>query len=41
MTVNDLDLSARKLLVRTSKERKDRLVYLSDSRFIAVLCIPP
>ena len=31
LTVNDLDLPARKLWVRDSKERKDRLVYLSET----------
>jgi site-specific recombinase XerD len=31
LTVKDLDLPARKLWVRESKERKDRLVYLSDT----------
>ncbi len=31
LTAKDLDLPARKLWVRESKERKDRLVYLSDT----------
>lgn len=31
LAVKDLDLPARKLWVRDSKERKDRLVYLSDT----------
>ena len=31
LMVKDLDLRARKLLVRNSKERKDRVVYLSDA----------
>jgi site-specific recombinase XerD len=31
LAVKDLDLPARKLVVRDSKERKDRLVYLSDT----------
>jgi integrase/recombinase XerD len=31
LTVQDLDLDGRKLLVRDSKERKDRQVYLSDT----------
>jgi integrase len=30
LAVKDLDLDGRKLLVRNSKERKDRVVYLSD-----------
>ncbi len=31
LAVSDLDLGGRKLLVRHSKERKDRVVYLSDT----------
>jgi site-specific recombinase XerD len=36
LEVNDLDLSGRKLLVRNSKERKDRVVYLSDTAVAAL-----
>ncbi len=36
LAVNDLDLEGRKLLVRHSKERKDRVVYLSDATVAAL-----
>jgi site-specific recombinase XerD len=36
LTVNDLDLPARKLWVRDSKERRDRLVYLSETAVSAL-----
>ncbi len=36
LNVNDLDLDGRKLLVRDSKERKDRVVYLSDTAVSAL-----
>jgi len=31
LLVNDIDIEARKLFVRISKERKDRVVYISDT----------
>ena len=36
LDVNDLDLTGRKLLVRNSKERKDRVIYLSDTTVAAL-----
>jgi len=36
LDVNDLDLTDRKLLVRNSKERKDRVVYMSDTTAAAL-----
>jgi integrase len=36
LAVADLDLDGRKLLVRHSKERKDRVVYLSDTTVAAL-----
>jgi site-specific recombinase XerD len=36
LTVKDLDLEGRKLLVRDSKERKDRVAYLSDTTVSAL-----
>ncbi len=36
LAVKDLDLPARKLVVRDSKERKDRLVYLSDTAVLTL-----
>jgi site-specific recombinase XerD len=31
LLITDLDITARKILIRNSKERKDRIVYISDS----------
>ena len=36
LLVNDIDIEARKLFVRISKERKDRVVYISDTAAMAL-----
>jgi len=36
LLVNDVDIEARKLFIRNSKERKDRMVYMSNTTVIAL-----
>ena len=36
LLITDLDITARKILIRNSKERKDRIVYISDSVALAL-----
>ncbi|MGD8750076.1 MAG: site-specific integrase [Anaerolineales bacterium] len=36
LRLNDIDLEARKLFIRNSKERKDRIAYMSDTAALAV-----
>jgi integrase/recombinase XerD len=36
LLVNDVDLDGRKLFIRNSKERKDRMVYISDAVTMAL-----
>ncbi len=36
LLVNDIDIEARKIFVRDSKERKDRMVYISDTTAMAL-----
>ena len=36
LRLNDIDMEARKLFIRNSKERKDRIVYMSDTAALAV-----
>ena len=36
LLVDDMDIEARKLFIRNSKERKDRMVYMSDTTVIAL-----
>lgn len=36
LRLNDIDIEARKLFIRNSKERKDRIAYMSDTAALAV-----
>ena len=36
LLVDDVDIEARKLFIRNSKERKDRMIYMSDTTVIAL-----
>jgi site-specific recombinase XerD len=36
LRLNDIDIEARKLFIRNSKERKDRIAYMSDTAVLAV-----
>ncbi|MCK4898669.1 MAG: tyrosine-type recombinase/integrase [Anaerolineales bacterium] len=36
LLVNDIDIEARKIFIRNSKERKDRMVYISDTAAMAL-----
>jgi integrase/recombinase XerC len=36
LSLNDIDLDARKLFIHNSKERKDRIAYMSDTAALAV-----
>ena len=36
LRLNDIDMEARKLFIRNSKERKDRIAYMSDTATLAV-----
>jgi len=36
LRLNDIDLNARKLFIHNSKERKDRIAYMSDTAVLAV-----
>ncbi len=36
LRLNDIDMEARKLFIRNSKERKDRIAYISDTAALAV-----
>ena len=36
LRLNDIDMEARKLFIRNSKERKDRIAYMSDTTTLAV-----
>jgi len=36
LRLNDIDMEARKLFIRNSKERKDRIAYMSDTAALAV-----
>ena len=36
LLVRDIDLEARKIFIRNSKERKDRMVYISDTTALAL-----
>jgi site-specific recombinase XerD len=36
LRLNDIDMEARKLFIRNSKERKDRIAYISDTATLAV-----
>ena len=36
LRLNDIDIEARKLFIRNSKERKDRIAYMSDTTALAV-----